>query len=102
MTLSDMVQSILDAATAGTGSAVPGLAFTAVDKNGTILTANASGKRGPGSGQAMTPDTVVWFASCTKLITAIAAMQLVEQGKLHLDDTEEVGKICTNFSNTHY
>ena len=33
----------------------------------------------------MTPDTVVWIASMTKALTATAAMQLVEQGKLDLD-----------------
>jgi methyl acetate hydrolase len=33
----------------------------------------------------MTPDTVVWIASMTKAITATAAMQLVERGKLSLD-----------------
>ena len=38
-----------------------------------------------GSGIAMTPDTVVWIASMTKAITGIAAMELVEQGKLSLD-----------------
>lgn len=97
MTLSDTVQSILDAATADPSAGVPGLAFTAVDKYGAILAANASGKRGPGNQEAMTLDTVVWLASCTKLITAIAALQLVEQEKLHLDDTEEVGDIWQGF-----
>jgi hypothetical protein len=95
MTLSDTIQSILDTATADPTTGVPGLAFAAVDKNGSVLTANASGKRGPSSEQTMTPDTVVWMASFTKLITAIAALQLVEQGKLHLDDTEEVGNFST-------
>jgi methyl acetate hydrolase len=40
---------------------------------------------------AMTPDSVFWIASMTKAITAAAAMQLVEQGKLSLD--EPVGKV---------
>ncbi len=31
-------------------------------------------------------DTVMWVASCTKLMTSICAMQLVERGKLNLDD----------------
>jgi CubicO group peptidase (beta-lactamase class C family) len=93
MILNDTVQSILDSATADPISGIPGLVFTAVDKNGTILTANASGKRGRDSKEAMTLDTVLWMASCTKLITAIATLQLVEQGKLHLDDTVEVGDV---------
>jgi CubicO group peptidase (beta-lactamase class C family) len=34
----------------------------------------------------MTPDSVFWIASMTKAITAAGAMQLVEQGKLDLDE----------------
>jgi methyl acetate hydrolase len=37
------------------------------------------------TGAAMTPDTVFWLLSMTKAITATACMQLVEQGKLRLD-----------------
>jgi CubicO group peptidase (beta-lactamase class C family) len=39
-------------------------------------------------------DDIHWLASCTKLVTAIACMQLVEQGKLSLDDSGIVEKIC--------
>ncbi|KAL2837306.1 beta-lactamase/transpeptidase-like protein [Aspergillus pseudoustus] len=39
-------------------------------------------------------DGIHWLASCTKLVTAIACMQLIEQGKLSLDDSEIVEKIC--------
>jgi D-alanyl-D-alanine carboxypeptidase len=99
MSLSDTIQSILDAATADPSSGIPGLAFTAVDKKGTVLTANASGTRGRDSEKAMTVDTVLWIASCTKLITAIAAMQLVEKGVLNLDDTEEVRIVSTMVRN---
>ncbi len=42
----------------------------------------------------MTADTVFWIASCTKMIVGIACMQLVEQGKLALDDVELVEKIA--------
>jgi CubicO group peptidase (beta-lactamase class C family) len=31
-------------------------------------------------------DTTMWIASCTKLMTAIAVLQCVEKGLLHLDD----------------
>lgn len=33
----------------------------------------------------MTEDTTFWIASCTKLLTTIAAMQCVEKGQLTLD-----------------
>ncbi|VUC22992.1 unnamed protein product [Clonostachys rosea] len=39
-------------------------------------------------------DQVFWLASCTKLITSIACMQLVEQGKLALDDGDELEELC--------
>ncbi|RSM08664.1 hypothetical protein CDV31_008006 [Fusarium ambrosium] len=39
-------------------------------------------------------DQVYWFASCTKLVTAIACMQLVEQGKLALDDSNQLEGFC--------
>lgn len=38
----------------------------------------------------MSLDTVFWLASFTKLITSIACMQLVEQGRLSLDDADHV------------
>lgn len=40
----------------------------------------------------MDQDTIFWIASCTKLVTAIAVLQLVEQGKIPLDDAEFVKK----------
>lgn len=45
----------------------------------------ASGHANPQTGTAMTPDTVFWLLSMTKAITATACMQLVEQGRLRLD-----------------
>jgi CubicO group peptidase (beta-lactamase class C family) len=39
-----------------------------------------------GAGAGMAPDTVFRIASMTKAIATVAAMQLVEQGKLKLDD----------------
>lgn len=42
----------------------------------------------------MTTDSVFWIASCTKMITGIACMQLAEQGKLDLDSASQVYEIC--------
>ena len=63
---------------------VPGVVATATDRNGTIYE-GAFGTREMGANMPMTLDTVVWIASMTKAITATAAMQLVESGKLDLD-----------------
>jgi methyl acetate hydrolase len=64
--------------------AVPGIVAVAADANGVIYE-GAFGKRAVPSGAAMTIDTVFLIASMTKAITSVAAMQLVEQGKLTLD-----------------
>jgi methyl acetate hydrolase len=45
----------------------------------------AFGHANPETGAAMTSDTVFWLLSMTKAITATACMQLIEQGKLRLD-----------------
>src|SRR5436190_17582856 len=64
--------------------AMPGIvAMAATDKD--VLYEGAFGRRELGKDAAMTRDTVVWIASMTKAITATAAMQLVEKGKLALE-----------------
>lgn len=73
---------------------LPGVVFCAVNKDGELIFNHASGKIGLGQEEDMTSDAVFWIASCTKMITGIAAMQLVEQGKLALDDVELVEKLA--------
>lgn len=63
---------------------VPGVVAAAATDDG-ILYEGAHGERELGTGQPMTPDTVMWFASMTKAVTGTAAMQLVERGALSLD-----------------
>jgi len=63
---------------------VPGVVALAATDQGVIYE-GACGKRELGKDAAMRPDTVVFIASMTKAITAAAAMQLVERGKLKLD-----------------
>ncbi|KAL1297854.1 hypothetical protein AAFC00_006381 [Neodothiora populina] len=89
----DNVQKSLDSITSDAGLKVPGMVFTAVDKNGDAITENVSGTRGLDTKKPMTLDTVFWIASCTKLLATIAAMQLAEQGKLSLDDHNELYKV---------
>ena len=65
-------------------TAMPGV--VAIAATGTeILYEGAFGRRELGGKAPMTIDTVVWIASMTKAITAAAAMQLVERGKLSLE-----------------
>ncbi|THU91638.1 beta-lactamase/transpeptidase-like protein [Dendrothele bispora CBS 962.96] len=64
---------------------IPGAVLFAADRSGKTLLHEAAGVRQIGSSEPMSKDALFWMASCTKLLTAIAAIQLVEQGKLQLD-----------------
>jgi CubicO group peptidase (beta-lactamase class C family) len=64
----------------------PGLSIVVV-KDGQILYSNAFGYADKPHGVKATPDTVFHWWSMTKIPTAIAIMQLREQGKLNLDNT---------------
>ena len=69
-------------------------------KDGKELFAHAAGKRGAASSENMTLDNVFWIASCTKMIAGLACMQLVEQGKLHLDDGDEMETLVPELKET--
>ena len=64
---------------------VPGVIALAADDGGVIYQ-GAFGKREANKDPDMTLDTVVWIASMTKAVTSVAAMQLVEQGRVGLDE----------------
>jgi methyl acetate hydrolase len=78
---------------------IPGVVAVAATSKETIYQ-GAFGKRdlskGDASDNAMTADSVFWIASMTKAITAAAGMQLVEQGKLSLD--EPIGKVLPDLA----
>jgi methyl acetate hydrolase len=63
---------------------MPGIVAVAATDRGSVYE-GAFGTREMGASVPMTLDTIVWIASMTKAITATAAMQLVERGKLNLD-----------------
>ena len=64
--------------------AVPGVVALAADANG-IIYSGAFGQRGPTDNTPMSQDTVFRIASMTKAVTAAAAMKLVEEGRIALD-----------------
>jgi CubicO group peptidase (beta-lactamase class C family) len=63
---------------------VPGVVALAATDAG-VLYEGAFGLRDVVDGPAMTRDSVFRIASMTKAVTSVAALQLVEQGKLQLD-----------------
>jgi methyl acetate hydrolase len=78
--LGQVDQALRQAVDAGT---VPGIVAIGATDKGVVY----EGAFGP----SITADSVFWIASMTKAITATACMQLVEQGKLQLD--QEMGKL---------
>ena len=80
----------IDAVLSGAVSAgdVPGIVALAADDKG-VFYEGAFGKRNLVTGAAMTPDTMFWIASMTKAVTSVAAMQMVEQGKLNLRQADQ-------------
>lgn len=76
------IDATLRAATSA--AEVPGVVAMAATESGPLYE-GAFGKRRLGEATAMTRDTVFRIASMVKLITSVAALQLVEQGKLALD-----------------
>jgi CubicO group peptidase (beta-lactamase class C family) len=70
---SDNIAALL-AGAVGAGK-VPGAIALAVDRDGTTAEAAVG----------IPADAIFWLASMTKPIVSVAAMQLVEQGRLHLD-----------------
>src|SRR5262245_7450645 len=68
-----------------TAREVPGVVAMAATDRG-LLYDGAFGVRELGAASEMTVDTVFRVASMTKAITSVAAMQLVEQGKLKLEE----------------
>ncbi|MGC2523035.1 MAG: serine hydrolase domain-containing protein [Stellaceae bacterium] len=69
---------------------VPGVVALAATDRGVVYE-GAFGRRDLAAGPAMTLDTIFRIASMTKAVTSVAAMQLVEEGKLALD--EPIGRV---------
>jgi methyl acetate hydrolase len=82
--MADMV-AIDEALAAGVerGDAPGVVALAATDAG--LLYQGAFGRRGLDNDRPMTLDSVFWIASMTKAVTSVAAMQLVEQGRVGLD-----------------
>jgi methyl acetate hydrolase len=77
-----MIRGVLEEAIASGGIAG---AVVAVTKPDSTLFEIAVGQQSIDAPAAMQVDSVFWIASMTKALTTVAALQLVEQGKLNLN-----------------
>src|SRR5262249_45990635 len=68
-------------------------------KNGKVITSGARGKADREAGIDNTLNTRFRIGSMNKMFTAVATLQLVESGKLSLEDT--VGKVLPDYPNTN-
>jgi len=68
-------------------------------KDGKVITSGARGKTDSAKGIDNTLDTRFRIGSMNKMFTAVATLQLVERGKLSLDD--KIGKILPDYPNAH-
>jgi methyl acetate hydrolase len=90
------VDTVLDYTVNRAGGA-PGVVAMATDRNVNFYE-GAAGKRELGKDQPMTLDSVMAIFSTTKALTGTAIMQLVEEGKIKLEDpakkyVPEIGKL---------
>lgn len=77
--LRDIVESDLEQSSAVAVS-------VAIYQDGEVVFAEAFGEKVEGSGELATPDTLFQMGSTTKMFTGVAALQLMEQGLLKIDD----------------
>jgi CubicO group peptidase (beta-lactamase class C family) len=64
---------------------IPG-AVLLIQQHGKPVYLESFGVRDPASSQPMTPDTIFQIYSMSKAVTSVAAMMLVDDGRLSLDD----------------
>jgi CubicO group peptidase (beta-lactamase class C family) len=82
----DKIQQAHDAVKALVAKNEMAGAVVAVARHGKVVMFDAFGESEAGSGKPMKPDAIVRIYSMTKPITTVAAMILVEEGKIGLDD----------------
>ena len=67
---------------------VPGVVALVTDRE-RVLYQSAFGVADVATGRPLTPDALFRIASMTKPVTSVALMQLIEQGRIGLDDPAE-------------
>lgn len=78
----------VDAITADEKNGLLGIVMLAIDAEGKAIFNHTSGRTSLNTADSkpISKDSIFRLASCTKLITSLAALRLVQQGKLSLDD----------------
>lgn len=74
--------------------AVPGVSVAVVD-GGKLVWAQAFGVKKAGADEPLTPETMMQAASISKVVAALGAMRLVQEGRLNLD--QDVNESLTSW-----
>jgi len=90
--LKELDDTIRNEITTGT---IPG-GILLIQQHGKTVHFECFGVRDPDTGLPMTPDTLFQIYSMSKAVTSVAAMMLVDEGKLSLDDS--VSKYIHSFA----
>ncbi len=85
--------------TTGPSQALPGAVLLAATTSSDLAYNQTFGYSSlePEKAKPLTPDSIFWIASCTKLLTSLSALQLVEAGKISLDTP--IGDILPEIAN---
>lgn len=95
----DAIKKIVDEATKDPKKDIPGLSVAITNSKGEDLLTYANGVTSADSDRALDEDSVFWFASCTKIVATLAVLRVVEQGKLNLDDADQLESILPELKN---
>lgn len=88
------VRSLLDAACTGKPTGIPCASIVVVGTGSQPELFAHSTTASLGDKGCKVRDDIYWLASCTKLVTSIACMQLVEGSVLLLDDADQLESLC--------
>ncbi|KYK57373.1 hypothetical protein DCS_04382 [Drechmeria coniospora] len=97
--VNEQLRSIVDEATLAGPDGIPGATVVIVADDGSEPFVHSAGRRGLVSTEDMTVDHVFWMASCTKMLTGLACMQLVERGLMRLDDSDQLEALFPEWKN---
>lgn len=89
----DAIKQIVNDATSDPHRTIPGLSVSIINNKGEDLVSYANGVKSADSSERVSTDSLWWLASCTKIVATIAVLQLVEQGRLDLDDSDQLESI---------
>lgn len=88
----ESLKKVIDQSVQNPKKDIPGVSVAITNSKGDDLFSYAKGVTGADNTDEITTDSIFWIASCTKLLASIALMQLVEQGKVDLDSSEQIEK----------